>query len=80
MSTLPADRLSLGERSRIREGAYADIAVLDRERVSDPSDFGNPHQYAEGARHVLVNGILVLKDGEVTGARPGRAIRHGSLR
>jgi dihydroorotase/N-acyl-D-amino-acid deacylase len=80
MSSLPADRLSLSERGRIREGAYADIAVLDRERVSDPADFGNPHQYAEGARHVLVNGILVLRDGEVTGARPGRALRHVSLR
>jgi dihydroorotase/N-acyl-D-amino-acid deacylase len=76
MSSLPADRLSLGDRGRIREGAHADIAVLDRERVSDPADFGNPHQYAVGARHVLVNGVLVLRDGEVTGARPGRALRR----
>jgi dihydroorotase/N-acyl-D-amino-acid deacylase len=76
MSTLPADRLALRDRGRIREGAYADIAVLDREQVSDPADFGNPHQYATGARHVLVNGVLVLRDGEVTGARPGRALRR----
>jgi dihydroorotase/N-acyl-D-amino-acid deacylase len=80
MSRLPADRLALGDRGRIEVGAFADIAALDREQVSDTSDFGNPHQYAEGARHVLVNGVLVLRDSQATGARPGRTLRHRAPR
>ncbi|HSF18816.1 MAG TPA: D-aminoacylase [Vicinamibacteria bacterium] len=76
MSRLPAERLGLRDRGVLREGAYADIAVLDRERIRDPAVFGEPHQYATGARHVLVNGVPVIADGEVTGARPGRGLRH----
>ena len=54
-----------------------DIAVLDPEAVEAPAGFGDPHRYATGVRHVLVSGVLVLEDGEVTGARPGRALRRG---
>lgn len=76
MAGMPAARLDLTDRGVLRLGALADIAVLDRESVVDKAEFGEPHQYATGMRHVLVNGVLVLADGEVTGARPGRALRH----
>ena len=63
-------------RASIEPGAYADIAVLDRDAIDDPAIFENPHQYATGATHVFVNGVAVILDGEVTGTRPGRALRH----
>lgn len=76
MAGMPAARLDLVDRGVLRLGAFADIAVVDRESVTDRAEFGEPHQYAVGTHHVLVNGILVLVDGEITGARPGRALRH----
>lgn len=75
MARLPADRIGLSDRGRIVEGAVADIAVLDPDTVIDKAEFGNPHQYAEGAEHVFVAGQAVLLDGEMTGARPGRVLR-----
>ncbi len=77
MTSLPAGRLGMTDRGVLEEGAVADIAVLDPEAVEAPAGFGDPHRYATGARHVLVSGVLVLEDGEVTGARPGRALRRG---
>ncbi len=77
MTSLPADRLDLGDRGVIEAGAYADIAVLDTNGIQDLAVFDNPHQYATGAVHVFVNGVAVILDGEVTGTRPGRALRHG---
>ena len=76
MSSLPADRLGLADRGRLREGGMADIAVFAVDEIDDPAAFGDPHHYAKGARHVLVDGVFVLLDGEVTGARPGRALRR----
>ncbi len=75
MSMLPADRIGLSDRGRIAEGAQADIAVLDLDTVIDKAEFGDPHQYAEGAHHVFVNGEAVLLNAEMTGARPGRVLR-----
>ena len=76
MSSLPAARLGLADRGILKEGAYADIAVLDRDRIRDLAEFSDPHHYATGARHVFVNGVAVILDGEATGARPGRTLRH----
>ncbi len=76
MSSFPADRLGLTDRGRLREGAVADIAVFAVDEIDDPAAFGDPHHYATGARHVLVDGVFVLLDGEVTGARPGHALRR----
>ena len=76
MSSLPAGRLGMTDRGVLEPGAVADIAVLDPEAVESPAGFGDPHQYATGVRHVLVSGVPVLEDGEVTGARPGRALRR----
>ena len=55
-------------------GMFADVVVFDPARISDRATFENPHQYAVGIRHVFVNGTQVLKDGEHTGAKPGRAL------
>jgi N-acyl-D-aspartate/D-glutamate deacylase len=76
MSQMPAERLGLEGRGVIQEGAFADVVVLDPMNVQDKAVFGKPHQYATGTVHVFVNGIGVIVDGEVTGTRPGRALRH----
>lgn len=75
MSSFPARRLGLDGRGVIEEGAIADIAVLDPDAVEEHAEFGDPHHYSTGVQHVVVSGVFVLQDGEVTGARPGRALR-----
>lgn len=77
MSKWPAQRIGLQDRGRLQVGAMADIAIMDLNLVQDHADFDNPHQYSSGVLHVLVNGEWVLKDGQMTGARPGRALRSG---
>ena len=74
LSGLPATNLELDRRGFLREGMFADIAVFDPATVADRATFEEPHQYAVGMRHVFVNGVHVLKDGEHTGAKPGRAL------
>jgi dihydroorotase/N-acyl-D-amino-acid deacylase len=75
MTRMPAERIHLSDRGRIEIGAYADIAVLDPDSVSDRATFDDPHQYAEGIHHVFVNGQAVLLNGKMTGERPGRVLR-----
>lgn len=75
MSKMPAQRIGLSDRGRIQVDAMADIAVMDLDRVQDHASFDKPHQYATGVLHVLVNGELVLKNGQMTGKRPGRSLR-----
>jgi N-acyl-D-aspartate/D-glutamate deacylase len=53
----------------------ADIVIFDPAKVQDKADYSNPHQYAEGVRDVIVNGQLVIADGRLTAARPGRVLR-----
>lgn len=74
MSGYPAARFQLMDRGLIRPGMKADIAVFDPALVRDRAEFGKPHQYAEGFVHVLVNGQFVLRDGKMTGNRPGRVL------
>jgi N-acyl-D-amino-acid deacylase len=74
LTGLPATNLGLDRRGFLKEGMYADVVVFDPAAVADRATFENPHQYAVGMRHVFVNGAHVLKDGEHTGARPGRAL------
>jgi N-acyl-D-amino-acid deacylase len=78
MSSSPARRLGLEDRGVIREGAMADVAVLSPPDIEDMAVFGKPHQYATGARHVFVGGVAVLLNEKMTGARPGKALRHRS--
>jgi len=74
MSSFPAARLGLWDRGLLRPGMKADIALLDPEAVADRATFAEPHQYAAGVRHVLVNGKAVLLDGVLTRERPGRVL------
>ncbi|MHC1730108.1 MAG: amidohydrolase family protein [Syntrophobacteraceae bacterium] len=74
LTGLPAGNLGLDRRGLIREGFFADIAVFDPRTITDRATFDNPHQYATGMKHVLVNGVRVLQDEEHTGAKPGRAL------
>lgn len=75
LTSLPADQLKLKGRGRIAPGHYADIVVFDPATIADKATFKEPHQYAVGIRHVLVNGTPVVKDGKHTGATPGRVVR-----
>ena len=74
LSGLPATNLALDRRGFIREGMFADVVVFDPAQIADQATFEKPHQYAVGMSHVFVNGVQVLKDGEHTGAKPGRAV------
>ncbi len=75
LSSLPAERLKVRDRGRLKEGWFADLAVFDPATVSDLATYDKPHQYATGMKQVFVNGIQVLKDGEPTGAAAGRVVR-----
>ena len=74
LSALPATNLGLDRRGYLKEGMFADVVVFDPATVGDRATFAQPHQYAVGMKHVFVNGTQVLKDGEHTGATPGRAL------
>lgn len=76
MTSGVADVHGLAGRGRLVVGAYADIVVFDANRIADRATFTDPHHYSEGVVHVLVNGVPVLADGRVTGARPGRPLRR----
>jgi N-acyl-D-amino-acid deacylase len=81
LAGLPAANLGLEGRGVLRKGAFADVVVFDPATIADRATYDNPHQYAVGMRHVLVNGVPVLKDGEHTGATPGRALKGpGAIR
>ncbi|QDT10172.1 serine hydrolase [Planctomycetes bacterium K23_9] len=74
-SAAAANNIMAYDRGRIAIGLAADIIVLDYENLVDRADFKDPHSRSEGVKHVIVNGQLVLKDGQFTGARPGRVLR-----
>jgi N-acyl-D-amino-acid deacylase len=74
MTSLPATRVGLGDRGLVRPGMKADLAVFDPGTIRDRATFAEPHAYAEGVSHVLVNGVLVVDGGRVTGRRPGRVL------
>jgi N-acyl-D-amino-acid deacylase len=74
LSGLPATNLGLDHRGLLQEGMFADVVVFDPMTIADRATYEKPHQYAVGMKHVFVNGVQVLKDGEHTGAKPGRAL------
>ena len=74
LTSLPASRLKIKKRGALKVGNFADIVVFDPLSIRDNATFEKPHQLSTGMRHVLVNGIPVLKDGEHTGAKPGRVV------
>jgi N-acyl-D-amino-acid deacylase len=74
LSGLPAANLGLDHRGFLKEGMFADVVVFDPATIADHATFEKPHQYATGVKHVFVNGMQVIKDGEHTSAKPGRAL------
>lgn len=74
LTGLPATNLGLDHRGFLKDGMYADVVVFDPQTIADRATFENPHQLAVGVRDVFVNGVQVLKDGEHTGAKPGKAL------
>ncbi len=75
LTNLPATALRLDRRGLLKKGYFADVVVFDPETIQDHATFERPHQYATGVVHVFVNGGHVLKNGEHTGATPGRFVR-----
>ena len=76
MTLMPAQRLNLANKGRVKVGADADIAVFDPARVIDRATFDKPAQSSDGIPYVMVNGVLVVKNGEIQkGVAPGRGIR-----
>jgi N-acyl-D-amino-acid deacylase len=74
LTGLPATNLELDHRGFLKPGMFADVVVFDPNTIADRATFENPHQFAVGVTEVLVNGVQVLKNGEHTGAKPGRAL------
>lgn len=74
LTTLPAGNLKIKKRGSLTPGYFADVVVFDPATIKDHATFENPQQYATGVQHVFVNGEQVLKDGEHTGAKPGRVV------
>jgi N-acyl-D-amino-acid deacylase len=75
LTKLPATNLKIRDRGELKQGHYADIVIFDPSKIQDHATFQDPHQYSTGMQYVLVNGITVLKDGEHTGALPGKVVR-----
>ncbi len=75
LSKLSAEKLHIKKRGELKAGYFADIVIFDPLKVKDKASFEQPHQYAEGMLAVFVNGVQVLKNGEHTGATPGRFIK-----
>ena len=75
LTSLPATNLKIQQRGLLKPGYFADVVIFDPAKIQDHATFEKPHQYSTGVVHVFVNGTQVLKDGEHTGAKPGRVVR-----
>ncbi len=75
LTSLPAETLGITDRGRLQPGMHADIAIFDPVTIRDTATYDQPQRFAEGVRTVIVNGRPVLLDGQMTDARPGRAVR-----
>ena len=75
MTSLPAQTFHLKDRGLLKTGAHADLVIFDPAKVNAPSTFSDPHHYAEGFSHVVVNGGVVIRDGLLTGVRNGVPLR-----
>lgn len=75
LTGFPAFNLKLKKRGIIFPGYYADLVIFDPATIKDKATYEQPHQYAEGVHHVFVNGVQVIKNGEHTGAKPGRFVK-----
>jgi N-acyl-D-amino-acid deacylase len=77
MTGLPAQKIQLTDRGVLRPGAYADLVAFDPSTVRDTATFDDPHQYPEGIDTVVVNGVVTVREGQMTGALAGRPVRGG---
>jgi N-acyl-D-amino-acid deacylase len=75
MTSMPARQIGQTDRGVLKSGAYADIVVFDFERIADLATYTDPHRYAVGIVHSIVNGVPIIRAGALTGAKPGRALR-----
>ena len=80
MTSLPANTFQFSNRGQLRTGWAADITIFDPAKVNSPATFESPHHYAEGIPFVLVNGVIVVRAGVHTGARPGQPLRQVARR
>lgn len=74
-SALPAQRMRLTDRGVLKAGMWADLVVFDPATIRDVATFDNPNQLSQGMEYVLVNGIAVIDQGKMTGAKPGKVLR-----
>jgi N-acyl-D-amino-acid deacylase len=75
LSGLPAENVHLKKRGLLKRNYFADVVIFDPATIQDHATYDNPQQFATGVQHVFVNGVQVVKDGEHTGAKPGRVVR-----
>ena len=75
MTSMSTDEIGQSERGRIADGMWADITIFDAARILDQADYVDPHRYSVGIHHVIVNGVPVILDGSVTGAKPGHVLK-----
>lgn len=80
MSGAVAERLSIRDRGELREGMFADVMLFDPNTIIDKATYEKPHQLSVGVKYVFVNGVAVVSDGKVTGAKPGKVVRGPSWR
>jgi len=78
MTGLPAAKFGFVDRGTVQPGAFADLVVFDPARITDVATYDDPCRFPAGIRAVFVNGTAVAREGEHTGARPGRALRRGA--
>jgi N-acyl-D-amino-acid deacylase len=78
MTELPAEIFQIPQRGRLAPGHYADVVAFRPERLRDVATFERSGRYSEGVEYLVVNGVLSIDDGEYTGERGGRALRHAS--
>jgi N-acyl-D-amino-acid deacylase len=76
MTSLPAQHFQFARRGRLETGHAADVVIFDPSTVRDAATFERPHAFATGVPFVVVNGVVVVRDGQHTGAKPGRVLRH----
>jgi N-acyl-D-amino-acid deacylase len=79
-TALPAQRMRLADRGVLKSGLWADLVVFDPATIADRSTFSEPNLLAAGMRWVLVNGVPVIADGKMTGAKPGQVLRGPGYR
>jgi N-acyl-D-amino-acid deacylase len=79
MTSLPAGHFHFARRGLVRAGYAADLVVFDPERIADAATYERPHAYPDGIPFVLVNGVVVVKNGMQTNARPGQVLANSIL-